>query len=41
MREHSLFFVPFLSNYFQIGKTHYERPLMNFYLHKPTFRLYL
>lgn len=26
MREHSLFFVPFLSNYFQIGKIHYQRP---------------
>ena len=26
MREHSLFFVPFLSNYFQIGKIHYHRP---------------
>lgn len=26
MREHSLFFIPFLSNYFQIGKINYERP---------------
>ena len=26
MREHSLFFVPFLSNYFQILKIHYQRP---------------
>lgn len=32
MREHSLFFIPFLSSYFQIGKIHYQRPLPIFFV---------